>query len=78
MLYSDVIRQRDNAHLNIITYVRNTICVINTGKQKSELVSINTLYTNIDQKLRNKLHETMHCKTGVICLFDGNEIYSLL
>ena len=36
------------------------------------------LYTNIDMKLRNKLHGPMHYKIGVIWVFNGHEIYALL
>ena len=35
-------------------------------------------YTNIEQKLQNKLHGPMHYKTGVICVFNGHKIYALL
>jgi len=30
------------------------------------------LYTNIDLKLRNKLHGPMHCKIGVTCVYNGH------
>jgi len=35
------------------------------------------LYKNIDQKLRNKLHGTMHYKTGVTCVFNEHKLYIL-
>ena len=36
------------------------------------------LYTNIDLKLRNKLHGPMHCKIGVTCVYNGHVFYTLL
>ena len=33
--------------------------------------SIVLLYTNIDLKLRNKSHETMHYRIGVKCVHNG-------
>ena len=30
------------------------------------------LYTNIDLKLRNKLHRTMHYKLGVTCVYNDH------
>ena len=30
------------------------------------------LYTNIDLKLRNKLHGPMHCKIGGTCVYNGH------
>ena len=35
-------------------------------------------YTNIDLKLRNKLHGPMHYKIGVICVFSGHKMNTLL
>jgi len=40
--------------------------------------SIVLLYTNIDLKLRNKSHETMHYRTGVTCIYNGHMFYTLL
>jgi len=40
--------------------------------------SIVLLYTNIDLKLRNKSHETMHYRTGVTCVYNGHMFYTLL
>jgi len=36
------------------------------------------LYENIDLKLSNKLHELMHYKIGVTCVYNGHVIYTLL
>jgi len=36
------------------------------------------LYTNIDQKLRNKSHGPMHYKIGVTCVYNGHKINALL
>ena len=36
------------------------------------------LYTNIDLKLRNKLHGPMHCKIGITCVYNGHVFYNLL
>jgi len=36
------------------------------------------LYTNIDLKLRNKLHGPMHYKIGVTCVYNGHVCYTLL
>ena len=36
------------------------------------------LYTNIDQKLRNKLHGLMRYKIGVTCVYNVHEIYTML
>ena len=33
-------------------------------------------YTNINQKLRNKLNGPMHYKIYVTCVFNGHNIYS--
>ena len=44
------------------------------GKQ---LYYAKVLYTNIDQKLQNKLHGPMHCKISVTCVFNGHLLYSL-
>jgi len=37
-----------------------------------------TLYTNIDLKLRNKLHGPMHYIIGVTCVYNGHVFYNLL
>jgi len=42
------------------------------------VISYLVLYTNIDQKLQNKLQGPMHYKIGVTCLYNGHEIYTLL
>jgi len=36
------------------------------------------LYENIDQILWNKLHEPMHYKLGVTCVYNGHMLYTLL
>ena len=38
---------------------------------------LHILYTNIDRKLRNKLHGPMHYEIGVTRLFNGHELYSV-
>ena len=42
------------------------------------MVVVLYMYTNIDLKLRNKLRGPIHDKIGVTCVFNGNEIYSLM
>ena len=34
------------------------------------------LYTTIDLKLGIKLHEPMHYKIGVTCVYNGHEVYT--
>jgi len=36
------------------------------------------LFTNIDLKLRNKLHGPMHYKIGVTCVYNGHMLYTML
>jgi len=36
------------------------------------------LFTNIDQKLQNKLHGAMHYKLGVTCVCTGHGISTVL
>ena len=37
----------------------------------------NLLYTDIDLKLRNKSHGTVHYKIGVTCIYNGHVFYTL-
>ena len=46
--------------------------------EPSFIVESMILYTNIDLKLCNKLHGTMHYKIGVACVFNGHVFYTLL
>ena len=39
---------------------------------------IQLLYTNIDLKLRNKKHGSMHCNIGVTCVYNDHVFYTLL
>ena len=36
------------------------------------------LCTNIEQKLRNKLHGPMHYKIGVTYVYNGHKMYNML
>ena len=36
----------------------------------------NLLYTDIDLKLRNKSHGTVHYKIGVTCIYNGHVFYT--
>jgi len=40
--------------------------------------TVDILYEDIDQILRNKLHGPMHYKIGVTCLYNGHVFYTLL
>jgi len=40
--------------------------------------SAKNMCTNIENKIKNKLHGPMHYKIGVTCVFNRHEVYSLL
>ena len=46
--------------------------------ESSGYIYICILYTNVDQKLWNKLYGPMHYKIGVTCVFNGHVVYTLL
>jgi len=60
-----------------VALVDNKLMIFRKGKLCKKVL-INTLYANIDLKLRNKLHGPMHYKIGVTCVSNGHEIYTLL
>jgi len=58
--------------------------LINKTKVKTVFIVVNylmntyVLYTNIDLKLRSKLHGPMRYKIGVTCVFNEHDIDNLL
>ena len=58
--------------------------LINKTKVKTVFIVVNylmntyVLYTNIDLKLRSKLHGPMRYKIGVTCVYNRHDIDNLL
>ena len=52
----------------------NKIKVLHWLKFKNKPI----LYTNIGQKLQNKLHGPMHYEIGDTCVYNGHVFYTLL
>ena len=46
--------------------------------QPDKLLHMIVSYDNIDQILPNKLNGWMHYKKGVTCVYNGQEVYTLL
>jgi len=59
---------------SLFSFTYKQLQIDTTGKSSIALM----LYTNIDQKLRNKLHGPMHYKIGVKCIFNGHEMHTVV
>ena len=56
----------------IIIYVLTCIHVLHLYTRLAGFIQGLVSYTNIDLKLRNKLHGPIHCKIGVTCVYNGH------